>query len=198
MELDTWEHQEEIRLSQLAKKKWFKDSDQNSKFFHAIVNQRRKSNTISHMELEDESKLSDHEQVHLGAVSYFQNFLSQHHEVEALDLSSLIETRISKDDNSFLCRHPSEDEVLAALRSSPRNSSLGPDGFGSAFYLSYWEIVKEDVVAAAKDFFTGTSLPRFYSSSFIVLIPKVVEPKIFDKFRPISLCSVAYKKILKF
>ncbi|KAK3199206.1 hypothetical protein Dsin_022621 [Dipteronia sinensis] len=59
--------------------------------------------------------------------------------------------------------------------------------------MSCLDIVKEDKTDAAKDFFQGTPLSRFYSSSFIVLILKVDNPSSFDKFRPISLCSVAYK-----
>ncbi|XP_040986544.1 uncharacterized protein LOC121234610 [Juglans microcarpa x Juglans regia] len=59
--------------------------------------------------------------------------------------------------------------------------------------LTKGDIIKEDVVEAARDFFRGAPLSRFYSSSFIVLIPKVPEPSGFDKFHPISLCSVAYK-----
>lgn len=68
---------------------------------------------------------------------------------------------------------------------------------GPIFYLTCLEIVKEDVVAAVRDFFPSSSLPLFYSSSYIVFIPKAEEPKSFDKSRPISLCSVAYKTFSK-
>lgn len=78
----------------------------------------------------------------------------------------------------------------------PKESALGPDEFGSTFYLHCWKFIKEDVVKVAVDFFLGTHLPRFYTSSYIVLIPKVEESKSFDKFRLINLCLVAYKKIL--
>ncbi|XP_042988592.1 uncharacterized protein LOC122316118 [Carya illinoinensis] len=37
MELDVWEKREETRLAQAAKKKWSKEGDRNSNFFHAIV-----------------------------------------------------------------------------------------------------------------------------------------------------------------
>lgn len=49
------------------------------------------------------------------------------------------------------------------------------------------------MVSAVHDFFSGGVLPREFTSSFLVLIPKVDNPKGFDKFRPISLCSVFYK-----
>lgn len=88
---------------------------------------------------------------------------------------------------------PSIQEVKEAMFSIPIDSSPGPDGFGSGFYQSCWDIVELDVVAAVRDFFWGSPLPRFYSASYIVLIPKVPNPPGFEKFRPISLCSVIYK-----
>lgn len=48
------------------------------------------------------------------------------------------------------------------------------------------------MVAAAREFFGECSLPRFHSASYIALIPKVEKPFRFDKFSPISLCSVIY------
>ncbi|XP_022867043.1 uncharacterized protein LOC111386798 [Olea europaea var. sylvestris] len=43
IELEEWQRREEIRLSQLAKKKWLSDGDNNSKFYHAVVSQRRRN-----------------------------------------------------------------------------------------------------------------------------------------------------------
>ncbi|KAF8405073.1 hypothetical protein HHK36_009970 [Tetracentron sinense] len=141
IELEAWEHREELRLAQIAKKAWMVDGDKNSKFFHAVVNQRRKNNFISSMTLVDGTILSTPEQVHQGAVLF--------------------------------SRDPFRGgEVKEALLSIPKHSSPGPDGFGSGFFSSCWELVKDDVVEAAKEFFSGVPLPRFYTSSYIVLIPK--------------------------
>jgi hypothetical protein len=52
MELDVWEKKEETRLAQAAKKKWLKEGDQNSRFFHVVVSQRRHGAVISRMQLE--------------------------------------------------------------------------------------------------------------------------------------------------
>ncbi|XP_042962460.1 uncharacterized protein LOC122296729 [Carya illinoinensis] len=60
-----------------------------------------------------------------------------------------------------------------------------------------WDIVEDDVVAAVWDFFIGNSMPRFYSASYIALIPKMQKPIGFDKFHSISLCSVVYKVFSK-
>lgn len=104
---------------------------------------------------------------------------------------------ISDEENEMLCILLIEIEVKEAIISIPKQSRLGLDGFGSNFYITCWDIVKNDVLEAAREFFDGVSLPRFFTSSFIVLIPKVQDPQSFDKFKPISLCSVAYKIFAK-
>jgi hypothetical protein len=40
----------------------------------------------------------------------------------------------------------SEIEIHKALKSIPRDKSLGPDGFGSAFYQDFWSIIKPDII----------------------------------------------------
>lgn len=49
------------------------------------------------------------------------------------------------------------------------------------------------MVDVVHDFFRGSTLPREFSASVLVLIAKVEDTKGFDKLRPISLCSVFYK-----
>ncbi|KAK0593001.1 hypothetical protein LWI29_028893 [Acer saccharum] len=193
LEINVWEKREAIRLGQIAKQKWLIEGDQNTKFFHSVVNQRRRKSQISRMVLDDGTILNNAEEVHLGAAQYFRKFLTTSVDVEQGNLASILDHVITEDDNNMLCLEPSEMEVKEAMASIPRQSSPGLDGFGSDFYMHCWDFIKEDVVEAARDFFRGSPLPMFYSSSFIVLIPKVPNPSSFDKFRPISLCSVAYK-----
>lgn len=49
------------------------------------------------------------------------------------------------------------------------------------------------MIEVASDFFNGATLFRFSKATFIVLIPKVDNPSSLEKFRPISLYSMAYK-----
>lgn len=53
--------------------------------------------------------------------------------------------------------------------------------------------MKDELLEEATNFFNGSPIPRFFTLSYIVLITKVKVPNGFDKFQPISLCSVAYK-----
>ena len=71
------------------------------------------------------------------------------------------------------------------------------DGFPVAFYKSYWPVVKEDVIKTIKSFFTNGSITKDINSSLIILIPKVLNPLSFKKYRPIKLCNMKYKIISK-
>lgn len=91
-----------------------KEGDQNTSFFHASVNQKRKK-IISKMVLEDGSVLVTPEMIHEGATAYFQNFLSTPNGVEEGNLSSLIDVVISQEDNNAFIQIPSAKEMEEAL-----------------------------------------------------------------------------------
>jgi hypothetical protein len=72
--------------------------------------------------------------------------------------------------------------------------SLGSDGFPARYYQRHWGVVKEDVV---RRFFHDGVMPEGINNTSIVLIPKGNKPNDLKDFRPISLCGVIYKLILK-
>ncbi|KAJ0088691.1 hypothetical protein Patl1_32423 [Pistacia atlantica] len=100
------------------------------------------------------SQLAKQKWLSEGALKYFQDFLSNPSLAEQVDLTHLIQKSVSEENNLALVLAPTETEVLTALKSIPKESSPGPDGFGSGFYLSCWDLIKEDVLDAAKDFFS--------------------------------------------
>ncbi|XP_035548696.1 uncharacterized protein LOC118349203 [Juglans regia] len=192
MELQTWNNREEMRLAQCAKVRWWRHGDQNLRYFHALLNKRRQSK-ITEMRLPNGLMLKSPQEIHDGVVHYFREFLGQSSRVVLPELSDYVSIVISDDDNLRLCSVPTEEEVKQAVFSIPIESSPRPDGFGSGFYRACWDIVSLEVVEAVQEFFRGIPLPRFYTASFVVLIPKMDQSTRFDKFRPISLCSVFYK-----
>lgn len=104
--------------------------------------------------------------------SIFQFFLCGTRNGDA-KVGNLISEAISVEENDTLIRDPTEEELKAALLAIPKNSTPGPDGFGSHFFIACQDFVKKDLLEAAKEFFQGVTLPRFFSSLFIVLISKL-------------------------
>lgn len=84
-------------------------------------------------------------------------------------------------------------EVTHALSHMSPLKSPGRDGFPAVFFHKYWHILGATVSSCILDFLNLNQLPRLLNFTFIVLIPKVSNPKKITEFRPISLCNVVYK-----
>lgn len=65
------------------------------------------------------------------------------------------------------------------------------------FYQSQWEVVGSSLVSLVHRVFDEYGLEGFFNKRLLVLIPKVVAPKLITQFRPISLCTVSYKVVSK-
>nr|GEV54168.1 RNA-directed DNA polymerase, eukaryota, reverse transcriptase zinc-binding domain protein [Tanacetum cinerariifolium] len=129
---------------QKSKVKWAVEGDENSKFFHGIINKRR-------------SQLAIH-----GVF------------------------------------------VDGIWRSDPRavwncgdNKSPGPDGFNFEFFKKYLDVVGSDSCEVIKHFFTSGGFFKGCNSSFVTLIPKIIDAKFVNDFRPISLIGCVYKVVTK-
>lgn len=48
-----------------------------------------------------------------------------------------------------------------------------PNGFGSSFYVSYWDFVEDDLLEVATNFFQWGPLPRFSHPFISFLFPKL-------------------------
>jgi hypothetical protein len=72
-----------------------------------------------------------------------------------------------------------------------------PDGFPACFYQRHWEVLENDVVAPVQKFFEDGILPSGINDTATVLIPKGSNLEELKDFRPINLCNVICKIILK-
>lgn len=91
------------------------------------------------MLLENGTRLSSPQQIHMEAVRYFEKFLTEEHMGTVPNLSSLIDNTVTQAEGQYLC--------------APMDSSLWSNGFGSCFFMKCWDIVKKEVIEAAQDFF---------------------------------------------
>jgi hypothetical protein len=65
-----------------------------------------------------------------------------------------------------------EKEVKEAIFDMKHNKAPRPDGFPAKFYQTFWEIIKDDLMALFKEFYNG-SLPLFHLNyGIITLLPK--------------------------
>ncbi|KAF5464536.1 hypothetical protein F2P56_014607 [Juglans regia] len=194
-ELDLWQQREYTRLSQQVKLNWLEKGEASSQFFKTFASLSKPM--VKEMKMADGTVLATPETIHEGVVDYSQSFLSTRPPRDLHDHSLYVQSVVVEQENRAIIQLPSIQEIKELMFAIPLNSSLRSNGFGSGFYQSYWDIVEANVVEAIRDLFLGTPIPRFYSASYIVLIPKVSQPSGFENLCPISFCYVIYKVFSK-
>ncbi|KAL9659874.1 hypothetical protein QQ045_024684 [Rhodiola kirilowii] len=157
--------QELAMLKEKARLNWLVDGD--------ALKVRRYWNKVNILG-EDGSVLSS-EELGKKAAEYYQELFSQHTSPSDMSHFGLFGPCISEEENADLCRAPSMDEVHGELLEMDGSSAPGHDGFTGRFYVHFWEMVKDDLVAAVEGFFQGLQLPAIVSSTFITLLPKAYD-----------------------
>ncbi|WMV58634.1 hypothetical protein MTR67_052019 [Solanum verrucosum] len=105
--------------------------------------------------------------------------------------------RITMEEQSWLSREFSEDEVLEGIRLCACDKAPGPDGYTMAFFQAFWETIKEDLMLTFQNFHCHQSFEKSFNATFVALIPKKAGANDLRDFRPISLITGVYKIIAK-
>jgi len=100
-------------------------------------------------------------------------------------------------DNQILLRFPLHDEIKEAVFALNVDGAPGPDGFGSHFYQTFWDVVGIDVVQFVQEFFLRGVVPPNINSNMIVLIPKTPGAQSMGDYQPIALVNFQFKIISK-
>lgn len=185
----------ESLMFQKSRINWIKEGDANTRYFHAVVNFRRKSNSISGLQVNDswvEDPVAVKEEVKLFFTQKFKSAGWVRPKLEGVPFRSL-----SDDSARCLESNFSAEEIKEAVWSCAGDKSPGPDSINFRFIKSFWGILEEDFKRMAGEFHKKGMWPRGTNASFICLIPKVDSPLGLHEFRPISLVNCLYKVISK-
>ena len=90
-----------------------------------------------------------------------------------------------------------EIEIKNVVFSMKPLKAPGMDGLHVIFYQSQWPVVGPSLCKFIGDIFNSGKLPQEVNTTLLVLTPKVEHPTNLKMFRPISLCTVAYKTVTK-
>nr|GEW44185.1 hypothetical protein [Tanacetum cinerariifolium] len=180
---------------QKAKIKWAVEGDENSKFFHGMVNRKRTNLAVKGIMIDgvwvDEPKRVKNE---------FRDYFATRFQDPGIcqgKINFLFPKRLCLEQAADLELPITRDKIRNAIWSCGENKSPGPDGFSFEFFRKFWHVVGSDFCTAVEWFFDHASFHIGCNSSFIALILKSLEPKIVGDFRPISLIGSVYKVITK-
>nr|GEZ44190.1 RNA-directed DNA polymerase, eukaryota [Tanacetum cinerariifolium] len=190
--LDTIIDQE---MAQKAKVKWSIEGDENTSFFHGVINKKRNLLNIRGI-MVDGSWVDEPSMVKREFFNHFRNRFDKPDGIRAITHMEY-PRRISLDKQSELEGEVSNDEIKRAVWDCGTDKAPEPDGFTFGFYRRSWYLIDNDVYAAIKHFFIHGEIPKGCNSSFIALIPKISDANLVKDFRPISLIGSLYKIIAK-
>ncbi|GKF73405.1 hypothetical protein Tco_0219737, partial [Tanacetum coccineum] len=186
---------EDMDFVQKAKVRWAIEGDENSKYFHGIINKKR-SNLAIRGVFVDGTWCTDPILVKKAFKDHYEARFNKPTKAR-LKLSFSFPNRLSTDQVTDLERHVSHDEIRLAVWDCGVNKSPGPDGFTFEFFRKFWKVIGPDFCEAVEHFFKQGSFSKGCNSSFIALIPKVLDAKFVNDYRPISLIGCIYKVVTK-
>ena len=193
--LQNLENLQAMDLAQKAKIKWSIEGDENSRFFHGVINKKRSQLNIRGIMIEG-LWTEQPKQVKNEFFKHFRNRFDKPG-VSHLHVQMCYPKTISNEQQLDLEREVSLVELKRAVWDCGTDKSPGPDGLTFGFYRRFWETIEKDVFEAVKHFFTYGDIPKGCNSSFIALIPKTPDANMVKDYRPISLIGSIYKIIAK-
>lgn len=170
--------------------------------FH-VSNQVHRLSASSSFKLLDNGALTD-DQDRLKAIiqgfysNCFMNDPLQADEGVVAEALGSVSKTLSVEQANQMLRPISEDELKSTSLAAAKKKSPGPDGLSYEFYLTHFDIVKEDLLKLFNGYLDGSlKPPKEFSAGIITLIPKEADAASLDKYRPISMLNTDYKLFTK-
>uniref|UniRef100_A0A251V012 Putative RNA-directed DNA polymerase, eukaryota n=1 Tax=Helianthus annuus TaxID=4232 RepID=A0A251V012_HELAN len=182
-------------LRQKSRCKWAIEGDENSAFFHRLINNRKKRNGIPGLNIGGEWIFKPKEVKREVLRFYRKLFTDKAPYRPALVCQGL--KQLEMGDIEFLSGEFTEKEIKDAAFGCGADKAPGPDGFNFKFLKRFWRFFECDFRNIMNHFHATGEISKESSSSFITLIPKVLDPTDLKEYRPINLIGVISKVISK-
>nr|GEV88907.1 RNA-directed DNA polymerase, eukaryota [Tanacetum cinerariifolium] len=187
---------ESMDLFQKARVRWDVEGDENTKFFHGIINSKRNKQMIKGI-LQEGTWVTDPLDIKAAFLNFYKDKFSCH-DSSVIFLPMFVVNRLSLSDQAHLDSMVNLEEIKNVVWECGSQKAPGPDGITFMFIKKYWDLLHLDIQTFVVNFFSFGSFPPGLNSSLFTLISKVNNPLFIKDFRPISLIGFQYKIVAKF
>nr|GEX53940.1 hypothetical protein [Tanacetum cinerariifolium] len=157
-ELDYFKKMHSLDLMQKARVKWKVKGDENSKFFHGLINSRRKSQSI-HGIMHEGVWLSDPKDIKEAFLNFYKKKFSCHN--SQVSFPSFMHAHcLNTSDQDLLEVVVSIEEIKTAVWDCGSNKAPGPDGYSFLFIKRFWDLLKHDIQEFVVSFFSSGKFPQ--------------------------------------
>uniref|UniRef100_A0A251TXQ6 Putative RNA-directed DNA polymerase, eukaryota, Reverse transcriptase zinc-binding domain protein n=1 Tax=Helianthus annuus TaxID=4232 RepID=A0A251TXQ6_HELAN len=182
-------------LQQKSRVRWAVEGDENTAYFHGVVNANISSNRLNGLRINDIWVTSPpliKDTVCNFFASKFQEPLSSRPVLICPNLAT-----ITEDEAAVLVAPFSVMEVKKAVWDCEGDRAPGPDGINFRFIKKCWGLLQNDFIMMMDEFFEKEAIHIGCTSSFLALIPKCNDPGGLLDYRPISLIGSINKVVSK-
>jgi len=137
---------EKMQWQRRGGEKWLLAGDSNSSYFHKCANGRRRKMHISMLEVDGQETV-DPQSLRSHITDYYKSLFGSE-KVADMHLEANLcpsSQQIHQEDNEFLTRPFTLDELDMVIRDMKNNTSLGPDGYSVEFYKAFWHLIRDDI-----------------------------------------------------
>nr|GFA07128.1 hypothetical protein [Tanacetum cinerariifolium] len=195
MDMYRLEQKKRDSLKQKSRVKWSVEGDENTKFFHALVNKNRHMKNLNGLNLNG-VWFEDLNSMFMAALDHFSSCFHEERPIW-LKFRSDNFRRLDREDVIMLESALTIEEVKAAVWDCSSSKSPGPDGLNFKFIKRYCNVIKFKFFNFIKYFEAHGRLARGCNASFIVLVSKNLDPIDLSDYRPVSLTGCMYKVLSK-
>ncbi|KAJ0787048.1 putative RNA-directed DNA polymerase [Helianthus annuus] len=182
-------------LKQKSRVKWAVDGDENTAYFHRVVNANTSNNRINGLMLDGEWVVTPTLLKDTICSFFAEKFLEPLDNRPSLICPNLASA--SMQENERLVAPFSVSEIKEAVWDCGSDKAPGPDGINFRFLKRCWGLLENDFVKLLEEFYNNATISQGCTSSFLALIPKCGDPGGLKDYRPISLVGCISKVISK-
>ncbi|XP_059281373.1 uncharacterized protein LOC132035072 [Lycium ferocissimum] len=143
-------HFEEEFWRQKSGIQWHTEGDRNTRFFHSLVNGRRKSLQLTIIQNGEGDWIDNSDFIANVAIELYQRQFTQEATYSDYSILEHVQESVTQEQNSALCSMPSLEEVKRVVFELAGYSACGPDGFSEVSLQRIMGVLHEYELASGQ------------------------------------------------